>query len=103
MALIIFLIDPIMLTASEPESLQDELTGLAMQIADVEKTHKEYEGGVVKALAKGRLEALLLSQTLVQNLLVAEENGIPIEMSLPAIQPNPEQAAEILKDISVQA
>jgi len=41
MALIIFLIDPIMLTASEPESLQDELTGLAMQIADVEKTHKE--------------------------------------------------------------
>jgi len=39
----------------------------------------------------------------VQNLLVAEENGIPIEMSLPAIQPNPEQAAEILKDISVQA
>jgi hypothetical protein len=79
-----------------------EISNLTQRISDTEKTVASLEGGAIKALAQYRLEILKMNRVLLENRELGSETGLTPELVVPAVEPNPERAADILADIQKQ-
>lgn len=77
-----------------------ELTEIERQIAEVEAEASRYDGGLIVGLIDARKEALLLARTLIQNRMLAEAGKATIEVVVPAIQPDPTRAEQILGEMA---
>lgn len=77
-----------------------ELTEIERQITEVEAEASKYDGGLIVGLIDARKEALLLARTLIQNRMLAEEGKATIEVVVPAIQPDPTRAEQILGEMA---
>lgn len=77
-----------------------ELTEIERQITEVEAEASRYDGGLIVGLIDARKEALLLARTLIQNRMLAEEGKATIEVVVPAIQPDPSRAEQILGEMA---
>lgn len=77
-----------------------ELAEIERQISEVEAEAAKYDGGLIVGLINARKEALLLARTLIQNRLLAEEGNATIEVIVPAIQPDPTRAEQILGEMA---
>jgi len=94
-----------MATASWPEegpSLDAEIDAIDSQITEVEETIARYDGGLILALAQSRREALLLLRAVVESREQAEAGGAAIEVTVPAVEPDPERAEQLLGEIAAQ-
>lgn len=88
--------------AQENSTLDEELTAIEEQISQVEATIATYDGGLIRALAESRREALLLLRTVVENRQNAEAGGATIEVTVPAVEPNPKRAEQLLGEMAAQ-
>lgn len=86
--------------AQTNEALLAELAAIEQQIADVQAKIAIYDGGLIKGLAEARLEALLLSKTLVENRISAAESGATVEVVVSAVQPDEARAQQILGEMA---
>ncbi|XKH60758.1 peptidoglycan-binding protein [Halomonas sediminis] len=88
--------------AQDVSPLDAEINAINEQIADVEATISSYEGGLIRVLAETRREALLLLRTVVKNRQQAEAGGAQIEVTVPAVEPSPERAEQLLGEMVAQ-
>lgn len=79
-----------------------DISDVSRRIAEAEKTIASFEGGVIKTLAQYRLETLKMNRALLENRQLGAEAKIQPELVVPAVEPDPERAAEILSDIQKQ-
>lgn len=79
-----------------------EIPAINGQIAEVNATIAHYEGGLIRMLAESRREALLLLRTVVEARREAEASGATIEVIVPAVEPNPERAEQLLGEMAAQ-
>ena len=94
-----------MATASWPEegpSLDAEIDAIDSQITEVEETIARYDGGLILALAQSRREALLLLRAVVESRKQAEAGDAAIEVTVPAVEPDPERAERLLGEMAAQ-
>lgn len=92
-------------TAALPQEaprLDAEIAAIDSQIAEVEETISRYEGGLILALAQSRREALLLLRAVVESRKQAETGGAAIEVTVPAVEPDPERAEQLLGEMAAQ-
>ncbi|UWR29663.1 peptidoglycan-binding protein [Sulfitobacter sp. W002] len=82
--------------------LEGEISALEEEISASEAAEANYSGGVLKAISTLNTETLRLTQSVLQARKVAEETGAPIEITIPAVQPDPELAESILADLQAQ-
>ena len=82
--------------------LDAEIAVLDGQIADVEATIAAYDGGLIRALAETRREALLLLRTVVESRQQAEAGGAQIDITVPAVEPDPARAEQLLGEMAAQ-
>ncbi|MGA4493175.1 peptidoglycan-binding domain-containing protein [Vreelandella venusta] len=83
-------------------SLDSEIAALNDQIADAEATLASYDGGLIRTLAETRREALLLLRTMVESRQQVEVGGAQLEITLPAVEPDPERAEQLLGEMASQ-
>ena len=86
--------------AQSDSTLPSELASIDQQITDVTAKIALYDGGLIKGLAEARLEALLLSKTLMENRINAVEGGATVEVVVPAIQPDEARAQQLLGEMA---
>jgi uncharacterized membrane protein/DNA-binding protein YbaB len=86
--------------AQTNEALPAELAAIDQQIADAQSKIAMYDGGLIKGLAEARLEALLLSKTLIENRISAAENGATVEVIVSAVQPDEARAQQLLGEMA---
>jgi len=86
----------------EAPRLDAEIAAIDSQITEVEETISRYEGGLILALAQSRREALLLLRAVVESRKQAEAEGAAIEVTVPAVEPNPERADRLLGEMAAQ-
>ncbi|MFZ1726676.1 MAG: peptidoglycan-binding protein [Albidovulum sp.] len=86
--------------AQTNEALPAELAAIEEQIVDVQAKIAMYDGGLIKGLAEARLEALLLSKTLIQNRISATESGATVELIISAVQPDETRAQQLLGEMA---
>lgn len=89
-------------TAHETPELDAEISSIEQQLKEVDETISKYEGGLIKAFAEGRREALLLMLTLLQAKQAAEGSGAQIDVQMPAVTADPEREAALLGEIAEQ-
>ncbi|MEQ5871592.1 peptidoglycan-binding protein [Sagittula sp. NFXS13] len=75
---------------------------MEMEISEIETSNESYEGGALALIASLNLETLRLTKSILEARLAAEESGAPIEIVVPAVQPDPALAESILADIQTQ-
>ncbi|MGP5307385.1 peptidoglycan-binding domain-containing protein [Vreelandella alkaliphila] len=83
-------------------SLGSEIAALNDQIADADATLASYDGGLIKTLAETRREALLLLRTMIESRQQVEVGGAQLEITLPAVEPDPERAEQLLGEMASQ-
>jgi glutathione S-transferase len=88
--------------SSLTRSLWAAITELDAEIAAAEAQEKSYDGGLLATVAALNTETLRLTRSVIKARKAAEETGAPIEISVPAVPPDPKLAAEILADIQAQ-
>lgn len=88
--------------AQDSSTLDAETAAINSQITEVEATIANYSGGLIRALAESRREALLLLRTVVESRQQAEAGGATIEVTVPAVEPNPERAEQLLGEMAAQ-
>jgi hypothetical protein len=88
--------------AQDSAALDAEVAAIDSQITEVEATIANYEGGLILALAQSRREALLLLRTVVESRQQAEAGGMTIEVTVPAVEPDPERAEQLLGEMAAQ-
>lgn len=88
--------------AQDSSTLDSETAAINSQIAEVEATIANYSGGLIRALAESRRLALLLLRTVVESRQQAEAGGATIEVTVPAVEPNPERAEQLLGEMAAQ-
>ena len=81
-------------------ALPAELVAIEKQIAEVQAKIAMYDGGLIKGLAEARLEALLLSKTLIENRIAAAESGATVEVIISAVQPDEARAQRLLGEMA---
>ena len=86
--------------AQSNEALPAELAAIEQQITDVQTKIAIYDGGLIKGLAEARLEALLLSKTLIENRISATESGATVEVIVSAVQPDEARAQQLLGEMA---
>lgn len=91
---------PISLSLTE---VATEIANLDMEIAAAEVDVASYEGGLIQAMVKSRLETLRLTRAILHNRLAAQEGGATVEITVLGGQPDPELAARILTEIEAQS
>lgn len=92
-------------TATWPQegpSLDAEIGTIDSQITAVEETLAQYDDGLIRALAQSRREALLLLRAVVESRKQAEDGYAAIEVAVPAVEPDPERAEQILGEMATQ-
>ncbi|TGD41290.1 lytic transglycosylase [Pseudotabrizicola sediminis] len=80
--------------------LSTELADIERQLTEIEAQAARYDGGLILTLIDARREALLLARTLVENRINAEAGAATIEVTIPAVQPDEAQAAQILGEMA---
>jgi hypothetical protein len=88
--------------AQDSPALDAEIAEIDSQITEVEETISRYDGGLIRALAETRREALLLLRTVVESRKQAEAGGATIEVTVPAVKPDPQRAEQLLGDMAAQ-
>lgn len=86
--------------AQTSDPLSSELASIEKQITEVQAKIALYDGGLIKGLAEARLEALLLSKTLVENRINAENGGAKVEVTVSATQPDEARAQQLLGEMA---
>lgn len=86
--------------AQTSDELQTELDLVLGQVERANSVIDQYDGGLIRALAETRKEALLLSEAVLRNRILAVEGGEPIEITVPAVQPDEAKAIQILGEIA---
>jgi len=86
--------------AQDTNPLLRELDSLTAQLRDVDTTISNLDGGFILSLAQARREALLLLQTVLETRVHAEAAGAEIELTIPAIVPDPERAEQLLGELA---
>ena len=86
--------------AQTNDALPSELASIEKQITDVQAKIALYDGGLIKGLAEARLEALLLSKTLIENRINASEGGATVEVTVSATQPDEARAQQLLEEMA---
>lgn len=89
-------------SAQDSSRLDPEIAAINVQIHEVESTIDTYDGGLVRTLAEARREALLLLRTVIKSRQQAESGGAGIEVTVPAVEPNPERADQLLGEMAAQ-
>ncbi len=79
------------------ETLKQDIAQTEAKIGSLENPDS-----LVGVLMQSRLETTRLTLALVENHKLASEGAGTVEIVVPAVQPDPEKAAEILKDIITQ-
>lgn len=82
------------------DNLPSELVSLHEQITEVETSLATYDGGLIRSLASARLEALLLSRTLLETRILAEETGATLDVVVPAVMPDEALAQKLLGEMA---
>ena len=88
--------------AQESSALDAEIAAIDSQITEVDATIARYDGGLIRMLAESRREALLLLRTIVEARQEAEAAGATIEVTVPAVEPDPERAEQLLGEMAAQ-
>lgn len=88
--------------AQESSPLDAEIAAIDSQISEVDATISRYDGGLIRMLAESRREALLLLRTVVEARQAAEAAGAMIEVTVPAVEPDPERAEQLLGEMAAQ-
>jgi hypothetical protein len=88
--------------AQDTASLAAEITAIDSQITEADATIARYEGGLIRALAESRREALLLLRTIAQARQEAEASGAQIEITVPAVEPDSVRAEQLLGEMAAQ-
>lgn len=88
--------------AQESSALDAEIAAIDSQISEVDATISHYDGGLIRMLAESRREALLLLRIVVEARQAAEASGAMIEVTVPAIEPDPERAEQLLGEMAAQ-
>lgn len=88
--------------AQENLALDAEIAAIDSQITEVDATIARYDGGLIRMLAESRREALLLLRTIVEARQEAEVTGATIEVTVPAVEPDPEHAEQLLGEMAAQ-
>jgi len=88
--------------AQESSALDTEIAAIDSQITEVDATIARYEGGLIRMLAESRREALLLLRTIVEARQEAEAAGATLDVTVPAVEPNPERAEQLLGEMAAQ-
>jgi hypothetical protein len=86
--------------AQTEDALALELASIEQQITEVQAKIAMYDGGLIKGLAEARLEALLLSKTLIANRISAAESGATVEVIVSAVQPDEARAQQLLGEMA---
>jgi hypothetical protein len=86
----------------ESSALDAEIVAIDSQITEVDATIARYDGGLIRMLAESRREALLLLRTIVEARQEAEATGATVEVTVPAVEPDPERAEQILGEMAAQ-
>ena len=86
----------------ESSPLDAEIAAIDSQISEVDATISRYDGGLIRMLAESRREALLLLRTVVEARQAAEAAGAMIEVTVPAVEPDPERAEQLLGEMAAQ-
>jgi len=87
-------------SAQDAERLTAELSSIETQISEVDDVISRFSGGLVLSLAQARREALLLLRTVVETRVEAEAAGIPTDLTVPVVAPDPERAERLLGEIA---
>ena len=87
-------------TAQTTDALKSELSSIDQQIAQAEQDHTRYDHGAIQRLAEMRRQALLLSRVVLENRILAAKGGEPLEVAIPAIQPDAAKANQILGEMA---
>jgi len=88
--------------AQESSPLDAEIVAIDSQIAEVDATIARYDAGLIRMLAESRREALLLLRTVMEVRQEAEATGATIEVTVPAVEPDPERAEQLLGEMAAQ-
>ena len=88
--------------AQESSALDAEISVIDSQITEVDATIARYDGGLIRTLAESRREALLLLRTVVEARQEAEAAGATIEITVPAVEPDPARAEQLLGEMAAQ-
>ncbi len=88
--------------AQESSALDAEIAAIDSQITEVDATIARYDGGLIRILAESRKEALLLLRTIVEARQAAEAAGATIDVTVPAVEPDPERAEQLLGEMAAQ-
>lgn len=86
--------------AQTADSLRAELDLVVTQIEEADATIARFDGGLIRALAEARKEALSLSEAVIRNRILGLEGGNAVEIVIPAVQPDDARATRILGEIS---
>jgi hypothetical protein len=82
--------------------LEAEIATLDEEIKTSQSAESSYTGGVLAAMSALNTQTLRLTQSVLEARKVAIETGAPIEIKVPAVEPDPELADSILADIQAQ-
>lgn len=88
--------------AQDVAALDAEIAAVSAQITDVDAAIASFDGGLISSLAQARREALLLLRTVLESRKQAAAGGVPLEITLPAVQPDPDRAEELLGEMAAQ-
>ncbi|WP_417673823.1 peptidoglycan-binding domain-containing protein [Roseibium sp.] len=84
------------------KTLQSDMNRIEDEIERAEAESGKYKGGALAVLSALNLETLRLTRSILEARIAAEQSGAPIEITVPAVKPDPEMAASILADIQRQ-
>lgn len=84
------------------DDLAGEIEDVTARIAQAEDDIDAYPGGAVRDIAQYRLEVLRLNRALLENRMLGDALEIEPELVVPAVEPDPDRAASILRDIQQQ-
>lgn len=88
--------------AQESSLLDAEVAAINSQIDEVDATIARYDGGLIRMLAESRREALFLLRTVLEARQEAEATATTIEVTVPAVEPDPERAEQLLGEMAAQ-
>ena len=84
------------------DAIRSDIAAIEVEISKVEVSNSSYQGGALALIASLNLETLRLTKSILEARLAAAESGAPIEIVVPAVQPDPALAGSILADIQTQ-
>lgn len=85
--------------AQTADELRAELSEVESELAEAEAEAARYGDGLLRLLAQGRHEALLLTQAILEGRIEAAESGAPMTVVVPVLEPDEERAAAILAEM----